>query len=209
MISAFLKSFTRILFELKASEPPLKIAQFPDLRHKAETSAVTFGLLSYMTPITPIDVVTFLILKPFGLFHWCKTLFRGFLNFIISDSINNKPIFYNKFIIKDIYIHLDSESINNDTVNYQGYKFILPKEEKEYKIVGKYGYDEYPANPNGSDYNTAILSNNDGRHIAMMPHLERSTFPWNWPVYPKDRNDEVSPWIMAFENAKKWLEKNI
>ncbi|MFL2638680.1 MAG: phosphoribosylformylglycinamidine synthase [Flavobacteriaceae bacterium] len=88
-------------------------------------------------------------------------------------------------------------------------KFILPKEEKEYKIVGKYGYDKYPANPNGSDYNTAIISNNDGRHIAMMPHLERSTFPWNWPVYPKDRNDEVSPWIMAFENAKKWLEKNI
>ena len=52
------------------------------------------------------------------------------LNFIISDSINNKPIFYNKFIIKDIYIHLDSESINNDTVNYQGYKFILPKDSK-------------------------------------------------------------------------------
>ena len=88
-------------------------------------------------------------------------------------------------------------------------KFILPKEEKEYKIVGKYGYDKYPANPNGSDYNTAIISNNDGRHIAMMPHLERSTFPWNWPVYPKDRNDKVSPWIMAFENAIKWLEKNI
>ena len=84
------------MFELKASEPPLKIAQFPDLRHKAETSAVTFGLLSYMTPITPIDVVTFLILKPFGLFHWCKTLFRGFLNFIIwlIDSIIPSILFH-------------------------------------------------------------------------------------------------------------------
>ena len=69
-------------------------------------------------------------------------------------------------------------------------------------------YEKYPANPNGSNYNTAILSNEDGRHIAMMPHLERSTFQWNWPFYPKNRKDEVSPWIMAFENAKTWLEKN-
>jgi phosphoribosylformylglycinamidine synthase len=88
-------------------------------------------------------------------------------------------------------------------------KFILPESENKYKIVGKYGYKQYPSNPNGSDYNTAIISDKSGRHIAMMPHLERSTFPWNWPVYPKDRNDEISPWILAFENAKKWLEKNI
>ena len=87
-------------------------------------------------------------------------------------------------------------------------KFILPYSENKYKIVGKYGYEKYPANPNGSNYNTAILSNEDGRHIAMMPHLERSTFQWNWPFYPKNRKDEVSPWIMAFENAKTWLEKN-
>ena len=88
-------------------------------------------------------------------------------------------------------------------------KFILPESENKYKIVGKYGYKQYPSNPNGSDYNTAMISDKSGRHIAMMPHLERSTFPWNWPVYPKDRNDEISPWILAFENAKKWLEKNI
>ena len=88
-------------------------------------------------------------------------------------------------------------------------KFVLPYKEKEYSIPGKYSYDSYPANPNGSNYNTAIISNEDGRHIAMMPHLERSTFPWNWPYYPKNRNEEISPWVLAFQNAKIWLEKNI
>ena len=87
-------------------------------------------------------------------------------------------------------------------------KFNLPLNENKYQIVGKYGYDDYPANPNGSDYNTAIISNDDGRHIAMMPHLERSTFPWNWPYYPSKRNDFISPWVIAFENAKKWLLNN-
>ena len=87
-------------------------------------------------------------------------------------------------------------------------KFKLPYDENKYSIIGKYGYNSYPANPNGSDYNTAIISNSNGRHIAMMPHLERSTFPWNWPYYPKNRKDEVSPWILAFENAKEWLDNN-
>jgi len=84
-------------------------------------------------------------------------------------------------------------------------KFSFPYDENRYNIVGKYGYDAYPANPNGSDFNTAILTSDDGRHTVMMPHLERSTFPWNWPYYPKDRNDEVSPWLEAFSNAKNWL----
>tara|TARA_B100001094_G_scaffold117786_2_gene113596 strand:+ start:989 stop:4639 length:3651 start_codon:yes stop_codon:yes gene_type:complete len=87
-------------------------------------------------------------------------------------------------------------------------KFVLPYRENKYKIIGKYGYSQYPANPNGSNYDTAILSNQDGRHIAMMPHLERSTFQWNWPFYPENRKDQVSPWFLAFENAKIWLEKN-
>ncbi|MGB7842134.1 MAG: phosphoribosylformylglycinamidine synthase subunit PurQ, partial [Salinimicrobium sp.] len=86
-------------------------------------------------------------------------------------------------------------------------KFSFPYEEERYKIIGKYGYEGYPANPNGSHYNTAIIASDNGRHLAMMPHLERSTFPWNWAYYPKDRKDEVSPWIEAFVNARKWLEK--
>jgi phosphoribosylformylglycinamidine synthase len=89
-------------------------------------------------------------------------------------------------------------------------KFSFPKAENHYHIVGKYGYENYPANPNGSDFNTAILTDKTGRHLVMMPHLERSTFPWNWAHYPKDRNDEVSPWLQAFVNARDWvLEKNL
>ncbi|SDW76306.1 phosphoribosylformylglycinamidine synthase [Lutibacter oricola] len=86
-------------------------------------------------------------------------------------------------------------------------KFNLPMEESAYNIVAKYGYEGYPANPNGSDYNTAMMSSKDGRHLVMMPHIERSIFQWNWANYPTHRNDEVSPWAEAFVNARKWLTK--
>jgi phosphoribosylformylglycinamidine synthase len=86
-------------------------------------------------------------------------------------------------------------------------KFKLPYDESQYNIVAKYGYEGYPANPNGSDFNTAMLCDTTGRHLVMMPHIERSTFPWNWAHYPKDSNDEVSPWIEAFVNARLWIEK--
>jgi hypothetical protein len=81
---AALKRLARILFEFIASEPPLRIEQFPDLRHKAATSAVTFGRLSYITPITPIGVETFLICNLLGLFHVSKILPKGFLKLLIS-----------------------------------------------------------------------------------------------------------------------------
>ena len=86
-------------------------------------------------------------------------------------------------------------------------KFNLKKEENNYDIAVKYSYDTYPANPNGSDYNTAGVCSQDGRHLAIMPHLERSIFPWNWAYYNENKKDEVSPWIDAFINARKWLEK--
>src|SRR5690554_643229 len=87
-------------------------------------------------------------------------------------------------------------------------KFSFPKEESHYNIVGKYAYDKLPANPNGSDFNTAMMTDKTGRHLVMMPHLERSTFPWNWAYYPKDRKDDkVSPWVQALVNAKEWIEK--
>ena len=86
-------------------------------------------------------------------------------------------------------------------------KFKFPYSEDKYNIVAKYGYEGYPANPNGSDFNTAMMTNSDGRHLVMMPHIERSTFQWNWANYPANRKDEVSPWLEAFVNARKWLEK--
>lgn len=85
-------------------------------------------------------------------------------------------------------------------------KFDLPYEENNYNIVAKYAYDKYPGNPNGSDYNTAMMCDKSGRHLVTMPHIERSIFQWNWANYP-DRKDEVSPWLEAFVNARKWIEK--
>ncbi|GFD92957.1 phosphoribosylformylglycinamidine synthase [Alteromonas sp. KUL156] len=85
-------------------------------------------------------------------------------------------------------------------------KFSLPETEDNYNIVAKYGYEGYPNNPNGSDYSTAMLCDKTGRHLVTMPHIERSTFQWNWANYPQDRKDEVSPWLEAFVNARKWIE---
>ncbi len=86
--------------------------------------------------------------------------------------------------------------------------FHLPQAESEYNIVAKYRYSGYPANPNGSTYDVAGICSADGRHLAMMPHLERAIFPWQQAHYPADRRkDEVTPWIEAFVNARKWIEK--
>jgi phosphoribosylformylglycinamidine synthase len=88
-------------------------------------------------------------------------------------------------------------------------KFHFPKSKDQYEIPATYHFDQYPANPNGSDYNAAMLCSQNGRHLVMMPHLERSTFPWNWGYYPQEsKNDLVSPWLMAFENAYDWLVEN-
>ena len=86
-------------------------------------------------------------------------------------------------------------------------RFSLPEGESAYNVVVKYSYAQYPGNPNGSDYNVAGICSADGRHLAMMPHLERAIFPWQQAYYPADRRgDEVTPWIEAFVNARKWIE---
>lgn len=88
-------------------------------------------------------------------------------------------------------------------------KFRFPYSEDRYNIAIKWAHDLYPTNPNGSDYNTAGIASTDGRHLAMMPHLERALRPWNWAYYPEDRSgDEVSPWIEAFVNAAEWIKAN-
>jgi phosphoribosylformylglycinamidine synthase len=89
-------------------------------------------------------------------------------------------------------------------------KFVLPYAESKYSISGKYSYDSYPGNPNGSNFNTAMLVSNNGRHLVMMPHIERSLYPHNWAYYPRDRDDLYSPWIKVFNNSYEWLtNKNI
>jgi len=89
-------------------------------------------------------------------------------------------------------------------------KFHLPEAESEYNVVAKYNYHGYPANPNGSDYDVAGICSADGRHLCMMPHLERAFFPWQCAWYPEARRkDEVTPWIEAFVNARKWVEGKV
>lgn len=85
-------------------------------------------------------------------------------------------------------------------------KFNLPYAEDRYHIVAKYAYEAYPHHPNGSSFATAILCDDSGRHLVTMPHIERSTFQWNWAHYPAGRRDEVSPWLEAFVNAREWCE---
>ncbi len=86
-------------------------------------------------------------------------------------------------------------------------KFDLPLGEDDYNVVLKYTYDAYPGNPNGSRYSVAGICSPDGRHLAMMPHLERAFFPWQCGYYPADRRgDDVTPWIEAFVNARRWVE---
>ena len=90
-------------------------------------------------------------------------------------------------------------------------KFHLPYAEEHYHIPMKYLYAEYPANPNGSDYNAAAICSADGRHLAMMPHLERAMRPWNWAYYPSEAprsEDEITPWIEVFVNAREWVKEH-
>lgn len=89
-------------------------------------------------------------------------------------------------------------------------RFILPEDQSMYRIAAQYFYKQYPGTPGGSDFSVAALSSKDGRHLAIMPHIERSLFPWNWGYYPVNRkSDEISPWIEAFANARDWIKARL
>ena len=92
-------------------------------------------------------------------------------------------------------------------------RFGLPAGRKladqEFSVALRYSYDEYPANPNGSEYAIAGVCSKDGRHLAVMPHPERGLRPYNWAWYPEERrHDEATPWVDMFINARKWLLEN-
>ena len=89
-------------------------------------------------------------------------------------------------------------------------KFEFPYTTDRYNVIARYNYDAYPANPNGSPEAIAGICSADGRHLAMMPHLERAIFPWQCGYYPAQRRltDEVTPWIEAFVNARRWVEEH-
>jgi phosphoribosylformylglycinamidine synthase len=124
-----------------------------------------------------------------------------------NDSKKHESAFTSVKVQENNSIMLSSlaESTLGVWISHGEGKFHLPENEDNYNIVAKYGYDSYPSNPNGSDYNTAMMCDTTGRHLVMMPHIERSTFQWNWANYPAGRKDEVSPWLEAFTNAKNWV----
>ncbi len=87
-------------------------------------------------------------------------------------------------------------------------QFVLG-DTSQYSVAATYTYPEYPGNPNDSEGAVAALCSRDGRHLAIMPHIERTLFPWNWPHYTRSKQaDEVGPWIEAFVNAREWVKKS-
>ena len=87
-------------------------------------------------------------------------------------------------------------------------RFDLGEDRSKYIVAARYSHEGYPGTPSGSSQSVAALSSEDGRHLAIMPHIERSLFAWNWPYYPDARkDDEVSPWMEAFVNAREWVKK--
>ena len=139
---------------------------------------------------------------------------------LINPTHQDKPKMKHNLSGKFESIFLNVDILDNNTVmlgsmsgrrlgiwvSHGEGRFRLPMQENEYNIPVKYSYTEYPGNPNGCDYNTAAIASNDGRHLAIMPHLERSLYPWNWAYYPAGRkSDEITPWIEAFVNAREWI----
>lgn len=62
--------------------------------------------------------------------------------------------------------------------------------------------EQYPFNPNGSPRGIAGLCSADGRHLAMMPHPERTFALRQWQWFPEDWNTlAASPWLRMFQNA--------
>ncbi len=124
-----------------------------------------------------------------------------------NESGKHESAFTSVHIIENNSVMLSSLSGANLGVwiSHGEGKFVLPEAREKYHIAATYSYDAYPSNPNGSDYNTAMMASKDGRHLVTMPHIERSIFQWNWAHYPGGRRDDVSPWIEAFINARDWL----
>lgn len=70
--------------------------------------------------------------------------------------------------------------------------------------------EKYPFNPNGSPEGITGICSANGRHLAIMPHPERSFLKWQWPWLPSELNHkwEASPWLKMFQNAREWCEDN-
>ena len=153
-----------------------------------------------------------------GICNGCQLMVE--LNLINPEHQNRSKLVHNKsHKFESAFVGLDIpqnnsvmlQSLSNSSlgvwVAHGEGRFILPESLDKYNVIATYHYADYPANPNGSDYNIAGICSADGRHLAMMPHPERAIFPWQNAYYPSNRvADEVTPWFEAFVNARKWVE---
>ena len=67
--------------------------------------------------------------------------------------------------------------------------------------------EDYPYNPNGSPMGIAGVCSSNGRHLAMMPHPERTVLKWQQPFERSMKHDVYSGWIQMFVNAFNWCEQ--
>jgi len=90
----------------------------------------------------------------------------------------------------------------------------LTRVEKEGLVALRYVDDDglptesYPFNPNGSPNGIASLCTGDGRHLALMPHPERSVLKWQLPWMPNDwdkSGNQAAPWLQMFINARRFV----
>ncbi|MGA1826477.1 MAG: phosphoribosylformylglycinamidine synthase [bacterium] len=128
---------------------------------------------------------------------------------------NSSKIFESRFLSVDIlespailFKDMRGSALGVWVAHAEG-RFSLVGEKEEYSIPLVYSGSEYPFNPNGSSFNAAAICSKDGRHVAMMPHLERSIFPWQWGYYPDTwkMSHKITPWIIPFQNAREWIDK--
>ena len=170
--------------------------------HKAKTALINFFKRD--------DTLSIGICNGCQLFMELDLIYPGHKNhgkMTYNNSQKHESNFTSVKIKKNNSIMLNSfENLNLGVwISHGEGKFQLPYNENNYNIIANYSYDEYPSNPNGSDYNTAMMCSIDGRHLVTMPHIERSIFKWNWAYYPENRGDRLSPWIEAFTNARDWI----
>jgi phosphoribosylformylglycinamidine synthase len=81
---------------------------------------------------------------------------------------------------------------------------------KSHQVFAKYISGDYPLNPNGSDFNAIGVASLTHKHLAIMPHPERSIFKWQCEYIPDElkhatANHPYTPWILLFKNL---LDKN-
>ena len=130
------------------------------------------------------------------------------LNVCIKES---KSIFFKDMansIVPIVVAHGEGKACFDKKVSKEN---VIKHLTLQYIDINNEATTSYPENPNGSEYGTSGITNEDGRVTLIMPHPERVFRKIQFSYYPNTNNIKnktgYSPWIVMFENARKWLEK--